>query len=124
MMRLTPENERRFLLLESCCGHGKLVSEKTLDSIIKKKMATLNVVFVAACQSEFVGSIFHKCGAKHVICVKQNKHVLDDAAIHFTKSFYRSLFNQGEVCVAFEEAKFDVGTKYKKHEADLFKLMK
>ena len=48
-MRLIPENESRFLLLESCCGQGKLVSEKILDSIIKRRMATLNVVFVAAC---------------------------------------------------------------------------
>ena len=83
----------------------------------------MNLVFVAACQSEFVGGIFKKCGAKHVVCVKQDKHVLDKAAIHFTNSFYRQIFNNVDVCKAFEDAKVDVECKYKKHESDLFKLM-
>ena len=87
------EEEYKFLLLETELGQGKLVSEKTLNSLITKKLPDLNVVFVAACQSEFVGSIFHKCGASHVVCVQQDKEVLDEAAIHFTKSFYKNLFS-------------------------------
>ena len=79
-------------------------------------MPELNVVFVAACQSEFVGEIFKKCGASHVVCVKQNKEVLDEAAIHFTKSFYQNVFDGMKICQAFEEAKSDVVFKFKKHE--------
>ena len=48
-------------------------------------MPRLDVVFVAACDSEFVGKIFLKCGARHVICVKTNEYVLDDATIDFTR---------------------------------------
>ena len=92
-MQLITDDERKFLLLEKSNGQGKLVSEKMLNSLIKRRMQNLNLVFVAACQSEFVGGIFKKCGAKHIVCVKQNKHVLDEAAIHFTQSFYRQLFN-------------------------------
>ena len=85
---LTKDEENRFLLLEDDNGMGKLVSEKILNSLITKMMPDLELVFVAACQSEFVGGIFSKCGASHVVCVKQSKHVLDEAAIHFTKCFY------------------------------------
>ena len=69
-MSIRNDDESRFLLLETENGMGKLVSEKTLNSIITKKLPDLNVVFVAACQSEFVGNIFRKCGAKHVVCVQ------------------------------------------------------
>ena len=102
---------------------GTLVSEKTLNSLITKMMPDLELVFVAACQSEFVGSIFKKCGASHVVCVKQSKHVLDEAAIHFTNSFYKHIFSQVKVCEAYEFAKKEVEFKFKKHESDLFTLM-
>ena len=48
-------------------------------------MPKLDVVFVAACDSEIVGRIFLKCGARHVICVKTGEHVLDEATIQFTE---------------------------------------
>ena len=87
-------------------------------------MPDLEVVFVAACQSEFIGGIFKKCGASHVVCVKQSEHVLDEAAIDFTKSFYQHLFDEFDVCEAFKVAKKDVEFKYKSKESDLFTLLK
>ena len=75
-------------------------------------MPDLEVVFVAACQSEFIGGIFKKCGASHVVCVKQSEHVLDEAAIHFTKSFYQQLFDEVDVCEAFKVAKNNVEFKF------------
>ena len=83
------------------------MSQKVLSRLVTSKMDKdpLDVVFVAACQSEFVGKIFQKCGARHVICVKQDKHVLDEAAIKFTKNFYDHIFNEVEVCEAFNKAK-------------------
>ena len=83
------KGENNFLLLENETGEGELVSENTLNKLIRQTMPTLSLVFVAACDSEFVGKIFQKCGARHVICVKQKRHVLDEAAIHFTKRFYK-----------------------------------
>ena len=55
-------------------------------------MPELDLVFVAACKSDFMGRIFQKTGAKHVICVKKTKEILDEAAIAFTKSFYYHIF--------------------------------
>jgi len=49
----------------------------------------LDLVFVAACKSEFVGRIFQSAGAKHVICVREGAEVLDRAALIFTRSFYK-----------------------------------
>ena len=69
-MRLSEYADKKFLLLEDSNGQGKLVSEKSLNRLITKNMPNLYVVFVAACQSEFVGGIFKKCGARHVVCVK------------------------------------------------------
>ena len=58
------------LLFENAKGFGDLVNQKDLMKLIAQQMPALDVVFVAACDSEFVGKIFEKCGAKHVICVK------------------------------------------------------
>ena len=87
-------SELNNLLFENEKGEGDLVHQKDLNKLIKSIMPALDVVFVAACQSEFVGEIFQKCGAKHVICVKQKEHVLDEAAIYFTKRFYTQILNQ------------------------------
>ncbi len=86
-------SELNNLLFENAVGEGDLVNQKTLEKLIMKTMPALDVVFVAACRSEFVGEIFQKCGAKHVICVKQKEHVLDEAAIYFTKRFYTQILN-------------------------------
>ena len=75
-------------------------------------MPNLDVVFLAACDSEFVGKIFLKCGAKHVICVKKKREVLDDAAIDFTSTFYGKIVNGMAICEAFNAAKRDVEFKY------------
>ena len=62
--------ENSFLLFETSDGAGELVSAYELRQLIEKYNQKLNVVVVAACQSEFVGEIFLKCGARHVICIK------------------------------------------------------
>ena len=58
------------MLFETITGEGELVCQIELQNLIRKTMPKLDVVFVAACDSEFVGKIFLKCGARHVICVK------------------------------------------------------
>ena len=82
------KDEGNFLLLENSTGEGELVSARKLQKLITSTLPNLDLVFVAACDSEFVGRIFQKCGVKHVVCVKKQKHVLDAAAIEFTKIFY------------------------------------
>ena len=65
------KEEGNFLLLESSTGEGELVSSCKLHKLITSTLPNLDLVFVAACDSEFVGRIFQKCGVKHVVCVKK-----------------------------------------------------
>ena len=74
------------------------------------------MVVVAACKSEFVGEIFLKCGAKHVICIKTGETVLDSAAITFTETFYANIFGDISVCEAFERAKASVSFNIKEKD--------
>ena len=92
------KDEGNFLLLENQTGEGELVSARKLRKLITSTLPNLDLVFVAACDSEFVGRIFQKCGVKHVVCVKKSKHVLDEAAIEFTKIFYQKLLHGYNVC--------------------------
>ena len=74
------------------------MTAKLLNKALKKQLPDLNVIFLAACNSEFAGKIFLKCGAKHVICVKKEKEVRDDVAVEFTDLFYKFLFQGESVC--------------------------
>ena len=80
-------------MFEKLSGEGEMVKAVKLNSLIKHEMPNIDVVFLAACNSEFLGNIFRECGVKHVICVRYNRYVLDDAAILFTKTFYYKLFD-------------------------------
>ncbi len=74
--------------------------------MIKSQGSKPEFVFVASCHSQFAGQIFHQAGAKHVICVKENYQISDDASIIFTKVFYKALFSSNKtVCEAFNIAK-------------------
>ena len=95
-----------FLLFENEFGDGELVSAQQLGDFMRKNSADLELVFVAACDSQEIGRIFQRNGARHVVCVEQNRFVLDKAAIFFTKTFYSILFaGEHEVCTAFDQAK-------------------
>ena len=47
-----------FLLFETKLTDGELVSSKQLNKLIRQYGVKLELVFVAACKSEFVGRIF------------------------------------------------------------------
>ena len=49
------------------------MNSKQINSLIKKSLPNLDVVVLAACDSDFAGKIFLKCGAKHVICIKKDR---------------------------------------------------
>jgi hypothetical protein len=90
--------------LEKPGGEGELVSKHKIGEMLVKYSVKLDLVFVAACKSKFVGSMFQKAGVKHVICVREGADVLDDAVLNFTNRFYRNLLNGEQICTAFEKA--------------------
>ena len=110
------------LLFEKENGEGHLINSKHLNRSIKKQLPDLDVIFLAACNSEFAGKIFLKCGAKHVICIKKDKEGRDDVAVEFTELFYKFLFAGESVCKAFDRAKDGVTMKFTESEANLFTI--
>ena len=86
------ENNNNYLVFESDDGQASKMSEKALDKALdsfKDAVKNLDLVFVAACQSEFVGELFKKYGAQHVICIDKKASVLDKVAIDFTLNLYQ-----------------------------------
>ena len=62
--------EYHYLLFENSYGAGELVSGEQLQNFMQSTKHQIDVVFVAACDSEYIGKIFQRCGAKHVVCVE------------------------------------------------------
>lgn len=99
------KNEGDFLLLETLQGDSKLVSKNKLQRLINAAQCKLEFVVVATCHSEFVGRIFLEAGAKHVVCIRKQDEVADEAVLHFTNAFYSAVFSQKEsICKAFQYA--------------------
>ncbi|KAE8910514.1 hypothetical protein PF003_g5438 [Phytophthora fragariae] len=71
---------------------------KPLDGNVK-------LVFVNACHSQKVASVFLNAGIPHVVAVHSDSLVVDASATMFAKHFYLSLFHGHTVSTAFEIAK-------------------
>lgn len=113
-----------FLVLENEKGGCELVSREQLKKMIRQNKCELDFVFVASCHSEEVGTIFQQAGAKHVICIKKQNEVLDDAALTFTTTFYNLIFQQSkDICTAFYQAQLSVEISHGQQEARIFKLL-
>jgi hypothetical protein len=80
-------------------------------------------VFVAACKSKFVGSMFQKAGVKHVICVDEKAEVLDEAVLNFTSRFYKNIFQGEHICRAFDLAQAEVEVHQSKGQAKMFTML-
>ena len=112
------------LLFENPWGEGDLITAEEIGSFIRTNNHGIELVFVAACDSEVVGQIFQKNNVKHVVCVEKNRYLADTAAIEFTKNFYYRIFQGEEICNAFEGARATVKLKEGEEEANLFLLLK
>ena len=110
------------LLFEKENGEGHLINSKTLNQLLLKSVESLDLIVLAACNSEFAGKIFLKCGAKHVICIKKDKEVLDDAAIDFSNHFYSEILNGVSICKAFDDAKERVKFLHGSRESTIFTI--
>ena len=83
----------------------------------------LDFVFMAACHSEFAARIFLEAGAHHVIGVKHEDRISDEAVITFTQTFYSKLWKErSKICTCFETAKLAVDINHSREEASAFVL--
>ena len=117
-------DQGKFLLFETSEAKGELISANQIRQLIKKSFRDLNVVILAACKSEYIGKVFIDAGAQHVICVKQNREMLDAAASKFSSTFYSNVFSGDQnICEAFEKAKRNVEMQHNSAEANLFTIL-
>lgn len=111
------------MLFEKSDGSGELVSSKRLKKLVKGQIVHFELVFLAVCNSESIGEIFQDSGAKHVICIKKGKKVLDEVALTFTKTFYELIFTGTTICDAFKQAKRVVEFLHNEGEAGMFIML-
>ncbi|CAN0221959.1 unnamed protein product, partial [Ectocarpus fasciculatus] len=50
------------------------------------------LAFISSCASEPIGNAFVEAGVPHVVAVKHNEEVGDEAAMDFSPVFYDALF--------------------------------
>lgn len=95
-----------YLLFEGPSGSSVKVDCEKLEKILNQLKVPLQLVFVASCHSESTGKIFKMAGAKHVICIRDQFSILDEACHEFARIFYRSCINDKmPICNAFQFAK-------------------
>lgn len=100
-----------FLIFENDDGEAFFLPEEDLKRILEKSEAKLELVFVASCHSEKTGKVFHRAGVKHVICIRENEKISDEAQIYFSKKFYYFLFEKSySICKAFDMAQTSLKT--------------
>lgn len=96
---------------------------------MKSAKNKIDLIFLAACDSQIIGEVFQSAGVEHIVCIQDKRYVLDDVAIKFTQTFYREVFTGEPICEAFERAMnatfFNIGGgESRHHEVKMFKLLK
>lgn len=87
--------------------------------------STLKLVFVSSCDSKEIGEVFIQAGVAHVVCVRCETKVLDEASSLFSYSFYHALLSGKSVQQAFEIARVRVSAEMHipDDESDKFVLL-
>ena len=98
------------MVFENKTGESRKMSKKVLEAMLPAEKFDLDLVFIAACKSEFCGEVFSKFGAKHVIFV--DKKIADVVAIYFCQNFYPQVFCGIPICKAFAVAKKQTEHRY------------
>lgn len=75
-------------------GTAHFLTERHIKEFLEDSKCLLDFVFVASCHSEKAGKTFHRAGAKHVICIREDEKISDEAQIEFSIKFYEIIFSQ------------------------------
>lgn len=80
-------------------------TEQKTSTVPRPLDGSVQLVFVNACHSQKVASVFLNAGIPHVVAVHSDSLVVDKSATMFAKHFYLSLFHGKTVETSFEIAK-------------------
>jgi hypothetical protein len=93
ILHFSCHGDPEYLAIEDGWGELQpLEVERLKEWISHDGGQSLQFVFVSACHSRSIGEAFIKAGVPHVVCCRQDSHMIRaDAAIEFEKAFYRAL---------------------------------
>ncbi|CAG9316601.1 unnamed protein product [Blepharisma stoltei] len=91
-----------------CLGMRDEVNQSRLKKVLETQSQYFNIVIVSACFSQAIGHVFLDAGIDCVIAIHDQCKILDDAAISFAVTFYRSLLRGKTIKNSFIEAKKNV----------------
>jgi len=99
------------LILEDSIGEAVNFYAQDVQKILSRVRSPPKVVLVMACHSEEIGQKFVEAGSNHVICIRKDWKVNDEACSIFTCLFYQMLFsskNPMTICEAFKLGTLEV----------------
>ena len=100
------KGEGDILIFEQEDGTPHYLSEFKLKSMLQESKSDIQFVLISSCHSENIGRVFYNAGVKHVICIRQEDQIMDEASIKFSSMFYEILFKYNKtICEAFALAK-------------------
>ncbi|MBU6360421.1 MAG: tetratricopeptide repeat protein, partial [Chloroflexi bacterium] len=102
-----------FLAFEGEAGMAHALSADALRQLLQVAGATVpKLVFVSACHSRVAGEAFAAAGVAHVVAVRVEQAVLDEAASVFARQFYLALLMGQTVRQAFAQGQQAVLNDY------------
>jgi tetratricopeptide (TPR) repeat protein len=104
ILHLSAHGFEEFLLFEDGKGGSLRVTGDYLKRFIRMGRP-FELAVVSACHSGRIGEMLVEAGIRHVVAIRCDVPLLDQAAIVFVGQFFRSLFRGDSVQKAFEMAK-------------------
>ncbi|CAN0116084.1 unnamed protein product [Ectocarpus sp. 8 AP-2014] len=81
---------------EWMCGIMEPLKVEFLENLFRVDgIVQTQLVFISSCSSETSGNVFVAAGVPHVVAVRHNAGVTDEAARKFATVFYDALFENG-----------------------------
>jgi hypothetical protein len=121
VLHFSGHGDRGSLVFEDRSGFAKEVSAEDFAELIELNRSFVECVVLNACYSEDVATLVKP----HVKCVIGcDASIGDDAAIAFSRAFYRSLAHGSDYEAAFKLAVNDVKLNGHRPEAGKYKLLK
>lgn len=93
-----------YLAWEDEKGGLKMVFPDALKRMVQSTNHSMQLVFIAACHSEWVGNAFIDAGVPHAVCCLVDEQLQHVAASEFSRNFYRALACRKTLLKAFEFA--------------------
>ncbi|CAM9674291.1 unnamed protein product [Ectocarpus sp. 4 AP-2014] len=98
MLHYTGHGHNEFLAFESnddrMCGIMEPLHVGPLKNLFQAGGVQTELVFISSCSSEASGNAFVEAGVPHVVAVKREESVTDQAAQQFAKQFYDALLSE------------------------------